>query len=121
MIKKEIASVDQYIQARPQDVQPKLRKLRNTIRKAAPGAVEVISYRVPTLKLNGQNLVHFAAFKNHISLFPTSSAIRAFKRELVAFKTAKGTVQFPLDRAIPYDLVERIVAFRVAELSRTAG
>jgi uncharacterized protein YdhG (YjbR/CyaY superfamily) len=89
--------------------------MRQTIREAAPEAVEAISYRMPAFKLNG-NLVFFAAWKNHVGFYPGgSSAIEAFKKELSPFKQAKGTVQFPLDKPIPFDLVKKIVIFRVKE------
>lgn len=91
--------------------------MRRTIRKAAPAAEEAISYQIPTFKLNG-NLVHFAAFKEHIGFYPTSSGIAAFKKELAPYKISKGTVQFPLDEPIPYDIVEKITVFRVNENSR---
>jgi uncharacterized protein YdhG (YjbR/CyaY superfamily) len=107
-------TIDEYIAGFPPDVQEKLRKLRATIREAAPDAEETISYQMPTFALHG-NLVHFAAFKNHIGFYPTPSGIEAFKNELAVYKGAKGSVQFPLDKPIPYDLVSRIVAFRVKE------
>ena len=88
--------------------------MRQTIRECAPGAEEAISYQIPTFKLNG-NLVHFAAFKDHISFFPTSSGREAFKKELKIYKGGKGTVQFPIDKPIPYDLVRKIVKYRVKE------
>jgi uncharacterized protein YdhG (YjbR/CyaY superfamily) len=88
--------------------------MRQTIRKAAPEAEEAISYQIPTFKLNG-NLVHFAAFKNHVSFFPTARGVEAFKKELSRFKGSRGTVQFPLDRPIPYDLVRKITVFRRKE------
>jgi uncharacterized protein YdhG (YjbR/CyaY superfamily) len=84
------------------------------IREAAPEAVDAISYQIPTFKLNG-NLVHFAAFKNHIGFYPTPSGIEAFKKELSLYKGAKGSVQFPIDKPVPYDLVRKIVLFRVKE------
>ncbi len=107
-------NIDEYIAAFPPEVQEKLDKIRATIRKAAPKAEEAISYMIPTFKLHG-NLVHFAAFKNHISLFPGSVGIEAFKEELADYETSKGTVQFPLDKRIPYGLITRIVKFRVAQ------
>ena len=91
-----------------------LRELRKTIKAAAPDAEEKISYQIPTFYLKG-NLVHFGAFKDHISFFPTSSGTQAFKKELSVYKGAKGTVQFPLDKPMPLKLVSRIVKFRVAE------
>ena len=91
-----------------------LEKIRMTIRKAAPNAEETIKYQMPTFTLQG-NLVHFAAFKNHIGFYPTSSGTEAFKKELSSYKGAKGSVQFPLEKPIPYDLVKRIVIFRRKE------
>jgi uncharacterized protein YdhG (YjbR/CyaY superfamily) len=88
--------------------------MRQTIRKAAPEAEEAISYQIPTFKLNG-NLVHFAAFKNHISFFPTARGVEAFKKELSQYVGSKGTVRFPLDEPIPYGLVRRITMFRRKE------
>ena len=112
--KKQFKTVDGYIKTFPKDVQSILQKLRLTIRRAAPEAVEAISYQIPTFKLNG-NLVWFAAFKRHIGFYPTASGIRAFRKELSPYKGAKGSVQFPLDKPIPYDLVKRMVMFRVKE------
>lgn len=107
-------TIDEYIAGFPQDVQEILRKIRMTIRKAAPDAQETINYRMPTFTLNG-NLVHFAAFKNHVGFYPTPTGIEAFKKDLSAYKGAKGSVQFPLDQPIPFDLISRIVTFRVKE------
>jgi uncharacterized protein YdhG (YjbR/CyaY superfamily) len=107
-------TIDEYISMFPGNIQKILKKLRKTIRETAPGAVETISYRMPTYKLNG-NLVHFAAMKNHIGFYPTSSPIVKFKKELSEFETSKGAIRFPLDREIPYDLVKKIVEFRVKE------
>ena len=112
--KEQFTTIDEYIKAFPKDVQIILEKMRQTIRKAAPEAVEAISYQIPTFKLNG-NLVHFGAFKNHIGFYPTSSGIRAFKKQLTPYKGAKGSVQFPIEKPIPYDLVRKIVKFRVKE------
>jgi len=109
------ATIDDYIEAFPEDVQVILRKMRQTIRDAAPRAVEAISYQMPTFKLNGRTLVHFAAFKSHIGFYPIPTGIEAFKEELAPYKQGKGSVQFPLDKPIPYDLVERIVKYRVSE------
>ena len=111
---KQIKTIDEYISMFPENVQNNLEKLRQTIKESAPGAEEAISYRIPTFKLNG-NLVHFAAFKNHIAFFPTSSAREAFKKELSQYKGGKGTIQFPFDEPIPFDLVKRIVKYRVKE------
>jgi uncharacterized protein YdhG (YjbR/CyaY superfamily) len=114
-MRKQFGTIDDYIKTFPIDVQNILEKMRLTIRKAAPEAVEAISYQMPTFKLNGQNLVHFAAFKNHIGFYPIPSGIEAFRRELSPYKQGKGSVQFPVDKPIPYDLVEEIVRFRVKE------
>lgn len=114
--KKQYKTIDEYIETFTKDVQSILEKTRETIRKAAPGAVEAISYQIPTFKLNDKNLVHFAAFKNHIGFYPTPSGIEAFKKELSQYKGANGSVQFPLNRPIPYDLLEKIVIFRSKEI-----
>ena len=106
--------IDAYIAGFPEDVQAKLEKLRVTIHQAAPGVQEKISYQMPTFFLEG-NLVHFAAYKNHIGFYPTPSGIEQFKDALSVYKSAKGSVQFPLDQPIPYELVGEIVAFRVDE------
>lgn len=107
-------SIDSYIAQFPDDVQARLQKLRTTILKLAPGATEAMSYQIPTFKLNG-NLVHFAAFKKHIGFYPGAAGIAAFQDELAGYKSAKGSVQFPLDKALPLDLVKKIVEFRVAQ------
>ena len=112
--KKQFTTIDEYIRTFPEDVQNILKKMRTTIREAAPGAQEAISYQIPTFQLNG-NLVHFAAFKNHIGFYPTSSGIEAFNDELSPYKSAKGSVQFPIDKPVPYHLVKKIVLFRVQE------
>ena len=113
-MENKISSINEYIKAFPEDVQPILKGLREAIKAAAPGAGETISYGIPTFNLNG-NLVHFAAYKKHIGFYPTSSGIRAFKKELSTYKTSRGTVQFPIDKPLPLTLIARIVKFRVAE------
>jgi uncharacterized protein YdhG (YjbR/CyaY superfamily) len=107
-------NIDEYIAGFPRDVQEILRQMRSTIRKAAPDAEEAIKYRMPTFVLHG-NLVHFAAFKNHIGFYPTPSGIEEFKDELSRYESAKGSVQFPIDEPMPLRLVDRIVQFRVKE------
>lgn len=114
MEKTNFKTIDDYIHSFPDDDQKILQEIRQTILKAAPGAEEVISYQMPTFRLNGI-LVHFAAFKNHFSLFPTPSAIVAFRDRLTGYKTSKGTIIFPKNSPIPYDLIAEIVAFRVKE------
>ena len=106
--------IDAYIAGFPADVQAILQKIRDIVRAAAPEAEETIKYQIPTFVLNG-NLVHFAAFEHHIGLYPTPSGIAQFKDELSSYKNAKGSVQFPLDAAIPYALIKKIVKFRVQE------
>lgn len=107
-------TIDEYIAGFPGEVQEILKKIRATVKNAAPEAQETISYQMPTFTLKG-NLVHFAAYQKHIGFYPVPSGIEAFKEELSAYKGAKGSVQFPLDKPIPYDLISRIVKFRVAE------
>jgi uncharacterized protein YdhG (YjbR/CyaY superfamily) len=111
---KGITTVDEYIALFPEEVQEKLKKVREVIRSAAPEAVERISYQMPAFNFHG-NLVYFAAFTDHISFFPTSSGVAKFKDELSPYDTSKGTVRFPLDQPLPYDLIRRITAFRVKE------
>lgn len=106
--------IDQYIARFPADVQEILEKVRLTIREAAPDAKEKISYQIPTFTLEG-NLVHFAGYEKHIGFYPTPSGIEKFKKEISAYKWAKGSVQFPLNQPIPYELISKIVSFRVEE------
>ena len=106
--------IDEYIAGFPPKVQVILAKVRKTIAAAAPGAQEAIKYRMPTFVLNG-NLVHFAGFKKHIGFYPVPSGIEKFKKELSVFESGKGSAQFPLDKPIPYDLISKIVKFRVRE------
>src|SRR5262245_31667938 len=107
-------SIADYIKGFPQEIRTLLEQIRSTIGKAAPDAAEKISYGIPTFYYNG-NLVHFAAFKNHIGFFPTPSSIQAFQKELKGYQTSKGTVQFPLGNPLPLKLIDRIVKFRVKE------
>lgn len=110
---KQSTVIDTYIATFPRGVQDILKKLRQGIKEIAPEAEETIKYGIPTFQSNGKNVVHFAAFKNHIGFYPTPPAIVAFKKELSSYKQAKGSVQFPLDRPIPYSLVKKIVEFRM--------
>ena len=114
-MREKFNTIDEYIATFPKDVQDILGKMRQIIRKAAPDAFEAISYQMPKFKLNGKNLVHFAAFKNHIGFYTIPSGIEAFKKELSQYKKGKGSVQFTLDKPIPYDLVRKIVEYRVKE------
>ncbi len=111
---KNYSSIDSYISDFPEETQTKLKKIRDLIHKTAPEAAEKISYGMPTFYLNG-NLVHFAAFKNHIGFFPAPNGINEFEKETTRYRTGKGTLQFKNTEEIPYDLIKRIVEFRVSE------
>jgi uncharacterized protein YdhG (YjbR/CyaY superfamily) len=113
--KKVPQDIDEYIATFPKETQILLKNVRAAIGKAAPEAEETISYQMPTFRLNGKNLVHFAAYKNHIGFYPTPSGIEAFKKELSVYDGAKGSVQFPIDQPMPLDLITKIVKFRVKE------
>ena len=114
MDKKQYKNIDEYIAGFPEDIQAILQNLRRVIREAAPEAQETISYSMPAFKQNGI-LVYFAAFKDHIGFFPTSSGISAFTKELAPYDTSKGTVRFPLDKPLPVNLIKKIVKFRAQE------
>lgn len=105
-------SIDEYIAAYSLPVRELLQKLRVTIKKAAPAAVEAIRYGIPTFILNG-NLVHFGGYKNHIGFYPAPSGIEAFKKELSVFEGSKGTIRFPIDKPLPLSLITKIVKYRV--------
>jgi uncharacterized protein YdhG (YjbR/CyaY superfamily) len=107
-------TIEDYIASSPESVQPMLRELRNTIKAAAPDAVEKISYQMPAFSQNGI-LVYFAAHTNHIGFYPTSSGIKTFQKELSNYDISKGTVRFPLDKPLPMKLISQIVSFRVKE------
>jgi uncharacterized protein YdhG (YjbR/CyaY superfamily) len=108
-------TIDDYISGYPIEVQQILEKIRKIIHQAAPDAGESICYGMPTFKLDG-NLVHFAAFNKHIGLYPTPGPVAFFKNELADYKTAKGSIQFPLDKPVPYDLIRKIVEYRINEV-----
>jgi uncharacterized protein YdhG (YjbR/CyaY superfamily) len=112
--KKRFETIDEYIAAFPRNVQDILEKMRQTIRDSAPNAKEIISYQMPAFKLNG-TLVYFAAWKDHIGFYPTSSAIEAFKDELTDYEVTKGTVKFPLNKPIPFEMIKKMVKYRVKE------
>jgi uncharacterized protein YdhG (YjbR/CyaY superfamily) len=114
--KQKFKTIDNYIESFPKDVQKILQEIRRTIREAAPKAEEVINYQIPTFKLNG-NLVHFAAFKNHIGFYPGSKAIKVFTKEFSSYKSSKGAVQFPIEKQMPLALIKKIVKYRVKENS----
>jgi uncharacterized protein YdhG (YjbR/CyaY superfamily) len=107
-------NIDEYISGFPEEIRDLLEQIRQTIRNAAPEATEAISYQMPTFRLNG-NLVHFAAFKGHIGLYPAPTGIETFRKELSAYKGGKGSVQFPITDPLPLDLITRIVRFRADE------
>jgi uncharacterized protein YdhG (YjbR/CyaY superfamily) len=111
-------TIDEYIGSSPENVRKILEEMRATIREAAPGAEEAIRYGMPTFRLHGHNLVHFAAFAHHIGFYPIPSGIEAFKKELTPYKQGRGSVQFPLDQPMPHELVKKIVRFRVAEMEK---
>jgi uncharacterized protein YdhG (YjbR/CyaY superfamily) len=108
-------SIDEYIAGFPPDVQRILEQIRSAIRAIAPDAAETIKYRIPTFVLH-ENLVHFAAFTNHVGFYPTPSGIAKFKDELSAYNSAKGSVQFPIGEPIPLNLIKKIVRFRAQEV-----
>lgn len=116
MANRSIAgSIDEYIAGFPPETQKVLEELRALIKSCAPDAIETISYAIPTLDLNGRHLVHFAGYERHVGFYPIPSGMEAFEAELKSFKRGKGSVQFPLERPLPMDLIRRIVEFRVGE------
>jgi len=115
--KKEYSTIDEYVRCFPSEIQKKLEEIRAAVKAIAPDAEEKISYQMPTFYLNG-NLVHFAAFKDHIGFYPIPSGIEAFEQELKEYKRGKGSVQFPLNQPLPMELIRRIVEFRVEENRR---
>lgn len=112
--KPNFTTVDEYISMFPNETNCILNEIRNTIKKAAPLAEEVISYQMPAYKQQGM-LVYFAAYKNHIGLYPTASGVIAFKDEITSYKNSKGAIQFPIDKPMPLDLITRIVKHRLHE------
>lgn len=107
-------TTDEYIEQFSPEIQELLTTIRNVIKEAAPEATEKISYQMPTFYLHG-NLVHFAANKNHIGFYPSSSGVEAFKDQLTLYKTSKGAIQFPLDKPIPFEIISEITKYRVLE------
>jgi len=114
-------SIDEYIAQSPLGTQAALRQMRALISASAPDATETISYAMPTFDLDGRHLVHFAGFSRHIGFYPTGRGIEAFKEDLVAYKSGKGSVQFPLSHPLPADLIRRIVESRVEDSARQAS
>jgi uncharacterized protein YdhG (YjbR/CyaY superfamily) len=115
--RSKATSIDEYLAEFPPETQKVLGEMRELISAHAPGATETIAYAIPTFDLNGKHLVHFAGFAKHVGFYPTPSGIEAFSEELSRYKTAKGSVQFPLEEPLPSDLIRRIVEFRVAEMT----
>lgn len=113
---KKSVTVDDYINQFPKHVQGILQKIRSVVKYHASDAIESISYGMPAYKLNGKPLIYFAGYLNHIGFYATPTGHDAFKTDLSAYKQGKGSVQFPLDKEVPYDLIEKIVIFRVNEV-----
>jgi uncharacterized protein YdhG (YjbR/CyaY superfamily) len=121
MAKTDFKSVDEYITGHPEEVQAILQRVRITIRKAVPGAEEVISYQIPTYKLHGRYVIYFAGWKQHYSLYPaTDHLVAAFKDDLAPYKVNKGTIRFPLSQPVPVKLIERIAKFLATEAAKRA-
>lgn len=112
-------TIDEYIAGFPPAVQATLAKIRTTIKEAAPEAQETLKYKIPTFTLKG-NLVSFAAYKNHIGLYPVPTGTQAFNKALSVYRAAKATVRFPLDQPIPFDLISQLVKFRVKDQLKRA-
>lgn len=115
------SSIDAYIEGFPTNTRAMLKEIRSLVREIVPDATETISYQMPTFDLGGKHLVHFAGYDAHIGFYPIPTSIEAFKEELSAYKTGKGSVQFPLDKPLPLDLIRRIVEFRAEENRRLAA
>lgn len=115
-----LETIDEYIASFPEHTRALLEEIRAIVRETVPDAVETISYQMPTFDLGGKHLVHFAGYDRHIGFYPIPTGMEAFKEELSAYKTGKGSVQFPLDRPLPLDLIRRIVEFRAEENRRQA-
>jgi uncharacterized protein YdhG (YjbR/CyaY superfamily) len=121
MAKANFKSVDEYIASHPEELQSMLQRVRSTIRKAVPGAEEVISYQIPAYRLPGGSVLYFAAWKQHYSLYPASDRLVAvFKDDLAAYKVNKATIRFPLSEPVPVKLIERIAKFRAKEAATRA-
>src|SRR5712691_6927164 len=115
---KKFETIDEYIESFPENVQSVLEKLRATVQEAVPEAVESISYQMPTFKLKGRRLACFSAWKNHIGFYSTPEGNEAFRKELSTYSGEKGSLRFPLDKPIPYDLVKKIISFRMREIQQ---
>ncbi len=120
MARTSFESVDEYIATQPHNVRAILQRVRRTIRKAVPGAVEVISYQIPAYKLRGRPVLYFAGWKAHYSLYPATDRLVAAVAELAAYKVSKGTIRFPLSQRVPVKLIARIARFRAREAAEPA-
>ena len=118
--KVRFSSIDEYIASFPRNVQQILEQVRVTIKAAAPGAQEKISYQIAAFELNGSNLIHFAGWKNHIAIYPIPSGSEAFNKEVSKYADGKGTLKFPLDKPMPLKLITKIVKLRVADNLKNA-
>lgn len=117
--KKQFTTIDEYIKSFPKDVQSVLQRLRQTIRESVPGAEETISYQIPTFKLKGRYLVYFAGWQSHVSVYPVPRGDAAFKKEIAKYQKGKGTLQFPLDKPVPYDLVKKVAVLLKKERAKS--
>lgn len=114
MVVTKPSTIDEYIANFPDDVQTKLQQVRSTIKKAAPGAEEKISYGIPAFNLNGQYLIYFAGYKKHIGMYPVPGGVKEFEKDFAPYYTSgKGTIQFPLEKPMPAGLITKIVKFRI--------
>ncbi len=109
-------TIDEYLETAPPSVRPVLQEIRRTIASLAPEATEAISYDLPTFKLNGRNLIHFGAWKDHVGIYPVPSGTDAFNKELAPYLKGKGTIQFPFSKPLPYPLLKQIVALRIEDV-----
>jgi uncharacterized protein YdhG (YjbR/CyaY superfamily) len=116
----ELKTIDDYISICPKEIKEILEKVRQTIHNAAPDAIEKISYQMPTFYQDG-NLIHFAAFKNHLGIYPGPEVIEAMVKELKNYKTSKGTIQFQYNKPIPYNLIEKIVKYNLKHINKKSG
>lgn len=116
MSKTNYQTIGEFISEQPEDVREPLEDIRRTIAGVVPEAVETINYQIPTFKLNGKNLVHFAPVKQHIGFYPTPEAVAAFEGELAGYEHAKGSVKFPLDKPMPLELVADMVRYKANEI-----
>ena len=115
-MKNDSNSVEDYLNSFPDETQYKLKLIRKTVKEIAPRSIESISYGMPSYKMNGKPLVYFGGFDKHIGLYPTMSVIEIFKEELAEYVSGKGSVQFPIDKPLPLELIDRIIRYRLSEI-----